>query len=104
MLSRDDSHGFIINEDPSFVALSPSRFAIVLDGSSPLITVTSIDAEGTIELHVQFLTLHASLNNACLVADSLSKTIPVGSSPDHEENPSEEALKITSDRRKQAAS
>lgn len=52
----------------------------------------------------QFLTLHASLNNARLVADSLSKTIPVGSSPDHEENPSEEALKITSDRRKQAAS
>ena len=53
MLLRDDSHGFIINEDPSFVALSPSRFAIVLDGSSPLVTVTSIDAEGTIELHVQ---------------------------------------------------
>ena len=53
MLSRDDSHGFMINEDPSFLALSPSRFAIVLDGSSPLVTVTSIDAEGTIELHVQ---------------------------------------------------
>lgn len=50
------------------------------------------------------MTLQASLNNARLVADSLSKTIPIGSSPDHEESPSEEALKITSDRRKQAAS
>ncbi|KAK9288471.1 hypothetical protein L1049_016928 [Liquidambar formosana] len=52
----------------------------------------------------QFLTLHASLNNARLIADSLSKTIPAGSSPDNEETPSEEALKVTSDRRKHAAS
>lgn len=52
----------------------------------------------------QFLTLHSSLNNACMIADSLSKILPVGSSPDHEENPSEEALKVTSDRRKHAAS
>ncbi|XP_044466621.1 uncharacterized protein LOC123196634 [Mangifera indica] len=52
----------------------------------------------------QFLTLHSSLHNARMIADSLSKIIPAGSSPDHEENPSEEALKITSDRRKQAAS
>ena len=53
----------------------------------------------------QFLTLHASLNKARLVADSLSKTVPIGSSsPDHDETLSEEALKITSDRRKQAAS
>lgn len=39
-----------------------------------------------------------------MVADSLSKIIPVGSSPDHGEIPSEEALKMTSDRRKHAAS
>ncbi|KAL7176828.1 hypothetical protein ACSBR2_030218 [Camellia fascicularis] len=52
----------------------------------------------------QFLSLHASLNNACLIADSLSKTILIGSSPDHEESPTEEVLKIASDRRKQAAS
>ncbi|XP_057499537.1 uncharacterized protein LOC130783799 [Actinidia eriantha] len=52
----------------------------------------------------QFLTLHASLNNACLIADSLSKTISTGSSPDREENPTEEALKVTLDKRKQAAS
>ncbi|KAK3204380.1 hypothetical protein Dsin_018426 [Dipteronia sinensis] len=52
----------------------------------------------------QFLTLHSSLNNSRMIADSLSKMIPVGSSPDHEENPSEEALKVTSERRKHAAS
>lgn len=52
----------------------------------------------------QFLTLHSSLNNARMIADSLSKILPVGSSPDQEENPSEEALKVTSDRRKHAAS
>lgn len=52
----------------------------------------------------QFLSLHASLNNARLIADSLSKTILIGSSPDHEESPTEEVLKIASDRRKQAAS
>lgn len=50
----------------------------------------------------QFLHLHASLSKAHLVADSLSKTLSVDSS-DHEENPSEEALKVTSDGRKQAA-
>ncbi|CAL5417055.1 unnamed protein product [Camellia sinensis] len=52
----------------------------------------------------QFLSLHESLNNARLIADSLSKTILIGSSPDHEESPTEEVLKIASDRRKQAAS
>lgn len=52
----------------------------------------------------QFLTLHASLNTARLVADSLSKTTVTGSSPDQEENPSEEAMKVASDRRKQATS
>lgn len=52
----------------------------------------------------QFLALHANLNNARLVADSLSKITPAGSSPDREETPSEEVLKVTSERRKQAAS
>ncbi|KAM7461166.1 hypothetical protein LguiA_029287 [Lonicera macranthoides] len=52
----------------------------------------------------QFLALHSSLNNAHLIADSLSKTTTVDSSPDHEEHPSQEALKVTSDRRKQASS
>ncbi|KAL7128091.1 hypothetical protein ABFS83_14G292900 [Erythranthe nasuta] len=51
----------------------------------------------------QFLSLHASLNKAHLVADSLSKILSTDSS-DNEENPSEEALKVTSESRKQAAS
>ncbi|XP_011073840.1 uncharacterized protein LOC105158698 [Sesamum indicum] len=50
----------------------------------------------------QFLSLHASLNKAHLIADSLSKTLSVDSS-DNEETPSEEALKVTSDGRKQAS-
>ncbi|KAJ6734220.1 hypothetical protein OIU79_001469 [Salix purpurea] len=52
----------------------------------------------------QFLLLHANLNNSCLIADSLFKITPVGSSPDSNDNPSEEALKVTSERRKHAAS
>ncbi|KAK8556362.1 hypothetical protein V6N13_064398 [Hibiscus sabdariffa] len=52
----------------------------------------------------QFLILHASLNHARMIADSLSKTIPISLSPESEENLSEEALKVTSDRRKYAAS
>ncbi|KAF7805335.1 uncharacterized protein G2W53_037496 [Senna tora] len=52
----------------------------------------------------QFLSLRASLNSAWTVADSLSKTIPNGSSPDYERNTMEEALKVTSDRQKLAAS
>ncbi|KAL8154478.1 uncharacterized protein LOC141659158 [Apium graveolens] len=52
----------------------------------------------------QFLTLHSSLNSVNQIVGSLSKTIVVGSSPEPEENPSEEAIKITSERRKQAAS
>ncbi|KAE8694888.1 protein TRIGALACTOSYLDIACYLGLYCEROL 2 [Hibiscus syriacus] len=52
----------------------------------------------------QFLTLHASLNHARMIADSLSKTIPIGLSSESEENPSEEAMKVTSDGRKYAAS
>ncbi|KAL0322707.1 UNVERIFIED_CONTAM: hypothetical protein Sangu_1890000 [Sesamum angustifolium] len=50
----------------------------------------------------QFLSLHASLNKAHLIADSLSRTLSVDSS-DTEETPSEEALKVTSDGRKQAS-
>ncbi|KAK8498819.1 hypothetical protein V6N13_050428 [Hibiscus sabdariffa] len=52
----------------------------------------------------RFLTLHASLNSARMLADSLSRTIPVGSSPESEGTPSEEAIKFASDRRKYAAS
>ncbi|KAL1078118.1 hypothetical protein V6Z11_D10G140400 [Gossypium hirsutum] len=52
----------------------------------------------------QFLTLHARLSNVRMVADSLLKTIPVGSSPESEGNPSEEAVKVALDRRKYAAS
>ncbi|KAL5543194.1 hypothetical protein UlMin_010904 [Ulmus minor] len=53
----------------------------------------------------KFLTLHSSLNNVRTIADSLCKTTQAGSaSPDREEAPSEETLKVTSDRRKQAAS
>ncbi|KAH0664364.1 hypothetical protein KY284_029295 [Solanum tuberosum] len=51
----------------------------------------------------QFLALHASLKNVHLVGDALSKTISAaGSESDHEENPSEEALKAASEKRKQA--
>ncbi|XP_076914628.1 uncharacterized protein LOC143573707 [Bidens hawaiensis] len=57
----------------------------------------------------QFLALHANLNNALLISESLSKTTITGSSSlssstDHEENPSEEHLKVSSERRKQASS
>ncbi|KAJ1410487.1 hypothetical protein SESBI_21988 [Sesbania bispinosa] len=52
----------------------------------------------------QFLTLHATLNSVQTIADSLSKTIPDGSSPDNEKTTTEEALKVKSDRQKLAAS
>ncbi|KAI9081864.1 hypothetical protein K1719_036126 [Acacia pycnantha] len=52
----------------------------------------------------QFLSLRARLNGARVVADSLSKTIPDGSSADYEKNTHEEALKVTLDRQKHAAS
>ncbi|MBA0724937.1 hypothetical protein Golax_021576 [Gossypium laxum] len=52
----------------------------------------------------QFLTLHARLSTVRMIADSLLKTIPVGSSPESEGNPSEEAVKVALDRRKYAAS
>ncbi|XP_009617563.1 uncharacterized protein [Nicotiana tomentosiformis] len=51
----------------------------------------------------QFLALHASLKNVRLVGESLSKTMSADSSSDHEENPSEEELKVVSQKRKQAA-
>ncbi|KAJ8559799.1 hypothetical protein K7X08_003857 [Anisodus acutangulus] len=51
----------------------------------------------------QFLALHASLKNVHLVGDTLYKTISAaGSESDHEENPSEEALKVVSEKQKQA--
>ncbi|KAI4364300.1 hypothetical protein MLD38_020411 [Melastoma candidum] len=51
----------------------------------------------------QFLNLHASLSGAWTVADALSKTIMAdSSSPEHEENQSEEALKTTMEKRKPA--
>lgn len=54
----------------------------------------------------QFLSLHASLNNARLVSEALSKMsfLCSSSSSDHEENISEEAIKVASDSRKQATS
>lgn len=52
----------------------------------------------------QFLALHSSLKSALLMLTSLSKTTTIGSSPDSEEPLSEETIKITSERRKQAAS
>ncbi|TKY48314.1 muscle M-line assembly protein unc-89 [Spatholobus suberectus] len=52
----------------------------------------------------QFLTLHASLNSTRTIAESLSKPIPDGSSADYDKSTVEEALKVKSDRQKQAAS
>ncbi|CAI9762890.1 unnamed protein product [Fraxinus pennsylvanica] len=51
----------------------------------------------------QFLVLHASLTNARVVADSLSKAITFDSSQ-NEEDPSEEVSKVTLDRCKRASS
>ncbi|XP_047976678.1 uncharacterized protein LOC125218916 isoform X2 [Salvia hispanica] len=50
----------------------------------------------------QFLHLHARLSKVHLVADSLLKIL--SHDPDNEESPPEEALKVTSDGSKQAAS
>ncbi|XP_057453775.1 uncharacterized protein LOC130745496 [Lotus japonicus] len=52
----------------------------------------------------QFLTLHASLNSTLMIAESLSKPIPDGSSPDYERSKLEEALKLKSERQKHASS
>lgn len=51
----------------------------------------------------QFLTLHASLTNAHMVAESLSKTGPSGSTNESEETASEETMKVTLMARKQAS-
>ncbi|ESW03926.1 hypothetical protein PHAVU_011G052900 [Phaseolus vulgaris] len=52
----------------------------------------------------QFLTLHASLNSARMIADSLAKSIPDDSSQDNERIITEEAIKLKSDRQKLANS
>lgn len=52
----------------------------------------------------QFLTFHSSLKSCHQTVSSLSKTTRTGSSPDGEKNPSDEVQKVTSERRKQAAS
>ncbi|XP_077227231.1 GPI-anchored adhesin-like protein, putative (DUF936) [Tasmannia lanceolata] len=52
----------------------------------------------------QFLSLYASLSRASMVADSLSKAITAGSSSDHEDDPSAEELKISSEKHKHATS
>ncbi|KAJ0454067.1 hypothetical protein HanIR_Chr15g0736051 [Helianthus annuus] len=52
----------------------------------------------------QFLALNDSLNHAHRVSESLSKTTLLGSTSDHEENPSEEQLKVSSERRKHTTS
>ncbi|GJU63292.1 TonB like protein [Tanacetum coccineum] len=63
---------------------------------------TSANEENPQPTVEQFLVMHDSLNNAHHIAKSLSKIITLSSSSDSEENPSEEQLKVTSDRRKQA--
>ena len=52
----------------------------------------------------QFLTFHSSLKSCHQVVSSLYKATTTGSSSDGEKVPSDEALKVTSERRKQAAS
>lgn len=52
----------------------------------------------------QFLTFHSSLKSCHQIVSSLSKTTASGSSSDGENIPSDEVLKVTSERRKQAAS
>ncbi|PWA98152.1 hypothetical protein CTI12_AA022000 [Artemisia annua] len=63
---------------------------------------TSANEENPQPTVEQFLVMHDSLNNAHHIAKSLSKIITLSSSSECEENPSEEQLKVTSDRRKQA--
>ena len=52
----------------------------------------------------EFLTLHASLNIARMIADLLSKSNPDDSSPDNERSITEEALKLKLDRQRRANS
>ena len=53
LLDVASMHAVMISEDSSFMVPLPSRFAIFPNGFSPLGTVTSMDDEGTIELHVR---------------------------------------------------
>lgn len=88
-----------------FFCFSMTLCFVFLSSGSIYCELTSAAKEDNPQSAVeQFLTLHASLNNARMIADSLSKIISVGSIPDSNDNPSEEALKVTSDRRKRAAS
>ncbi|KAG4967132.1 hypothetical protein JHK87_032783 [Glycine soja] len=52
----------------------------------------------------EFLTLHASLNSARMIADLLSKSNPDDSSSDNERSITEEALKLKLDRQRRANS
>ncbi|KAL8104383.1 uncharacterized protein LOC141677420 isoform X2 [Apium graveolens] len=52
----------------------------------------------------QFLTFHSSLKSCHQIVSSLSKTTTSGSSSDGEKIPSDDVLKVTSERRKQSAS
>ncbi|KAJ4915080.1 hypothetical protein Rs2_00630 [Raphanus sativus] len=52
----------------------------------------------------QFLKLHSGLKNAQITTDSLSKLISSTSSPENEENKSEEAVKVAAEKQKLAAS
>ncbi|CAH8383992.1 unnamed protein product [Eruca vesicaria subsp. sativa] len=52
----------------------------------------------------QFLKLHSSLKNVQIVTESLSRLVSSTSSPEHEENRSEEAIKAALEKQKLAAS
>ncbi|CAD5312140.1 unnamed protein product [Arabidopsis thaliana] len=52
----------------------------------------------------QFLKLHSGLKNVQVITESLSKLLSLMSSPDNEENRSEEAIKAASEKQKLAAS
>lgn len=95
---------YVLNFWPDFSLLSDINVFFFPSCSIYSDLTTSAKEDNPQPAVEQFLTLHSNLNNARSIADSLTKTIPTGSSPDREQNPSEEALKITSDRRKQAAS
>ncbi|KAL1192967.1 hypothetical protein V5N11_022723 [Cardamine amara subsp. amara] len=51
----------------------------------------------------QFLKLHSGLKNVQIITESLSRLISSASSPEHEENRSEEAVKAASEKQKLAA-
>lgn len=84
-----------------FLALIFSPFAFYSIYAELSSSAKEDNPQPTVE---QFLSLHATLGQAALVADSLSKTIPTGSSPEHEENLLEEALKTSLKKHKLATS